>query len=159
MSDIDDILGGISSADAERNDRFETQVVHQLLRHLGLPKPQVAGLEASYGQPLDCQWFNGQGYLEPQFGAGRAFRFSFEDFFCRPTKHPIVQAALEFAGDFDGTTPWIYVFNVHQHGRMAATNLKLRDETHIHVAHPRGLVNIATLGDIITPYKDQLCPL
>lgn len=153
-----DILGSLSARDVERNEHFEVQVVHQLLRHFGLTKAEVTERERDHGRSLDARWFNDQGFIEPQLGAGRSFRFSFEDFFCRPNRHPIVLAALEFARDIPSPGPWLYCFNVHQHGRMAATNLKLAGDTHIHVAHQHGVVNIATLSDIIEPYKGLLCP-
>ncbi len=159
MSDLDDIMGDISRGD-QRDARFELSTVKHLLANLGMPRTQITALERDKGDGLDWAWFNNQAHLQLHCGSGRDFRFSFEDFFFRPTRHEIVQAAFDWRDQegCDPKDPWLFIFNVYDHGRMAATNLTLKHLTHIHVSIEAGDINIAPLKQILLPFANSLSP-
>jgi hypothetical protein len=122
---------------------------------LGWDKRRIDQEARSLGDQFGWGWLNGQSWLEPRLGSGRDHRFSFEGFFTAPRRHPVVLAALEFGTPL-GRDPWIYCFNVFEHGRMAATNLVVREFTHVHVVHPNGMLNICPYKEIMQQYQDVL---
>ena len=154
MNPLDDLLVEIDDV-SERDERFEVSTIAASLQLLGWDKKAIASAKDQLGDEFNWSWFNGESGLEVTCGSGRDFRFSFDDFFLRPTKHAVVQAALEFSATIS-PKPWAYIFNVYGQGRMVASNVVFRNLTHIHVAVEQ-TVNIYKIKDFFSDVKESGC--
>lgn len=156
MSELDDLVQGVR-LDESKDDRFEVSTLKLLLGWLGMPRREVLRLAQEHGEAFTWEWFNAEGWIDPQVGSGKDFRFGFEEFFTKPKKHPVVQACLDFQeANVPPGDPWIFIFNVYGVGRLAATNLPLEGATFVQVAHPRGVIRLTPAREAFAPYLGLL---
>lgn len=136
------------TAPTERDERFEVSTLKLVLQKLGKEKAEINSLQAQLEGGFDWSWFNSEELVNPTFGSARDFKFNFEALFKKPTiKHEIVKAVKDFCDEVQDE--YVFIFNVHEVGRVCATNLDIEDLTHIHVVTEQITFNLVKFNDLM----------
>lgn len=147
MRVLDDLMADLT-APTERDERFEVSTLKLVLQKLGKEKAEINSLYAQLEGGFDWAWFNAEDLVNPTFGSGRDYKFNFEALFKKPTiKHEIVKAVKDFLGEVQAE--YVFIFNVHEVGRVCATNLDIGELTHIHVVTPEITFNVVKFNDLM----------
>jgi hypothetical protein len=138
------------TAPTERDERFEVSTLKLVLQKLGKEKAEINALYAQLEGGFDWNWFNSEDLAGPTFGSARDFKFNFEALFKKPTiKHEIVKAVYDFRAELGSEViDYVFIFNVHEIGRVCATNLE-EEFTHIHVHTPEITFNVVKFNDLM----------
>lgn len=130
--DVIDELGRFSAASEESKlEKFEQSTLALILLQLGAPRAVVKRLQAEREMEFNCDWFNSLDLVPATVYTNRFFRFNMNELFEKPAKSPITQEVAKLQDD-----SFILVFKAYEFGRLVATNAKVADYTHLHIATP-----------------------
>lgn len=134
----DDFMQSLgASLEEEKVEAFEQSTLSLVLKQLGATPKYIRKLQAELGPAYNFAWFNEQQFISPLLSADRCFSFNFEEIFTKPGKSPVVkmvEADMQILDPEDDSTGMCIIFKCYKLGRLIATNIRLAEYTHIHVA-------------------------
>lgn len=130
---------------ASKQESFEQSSLKLVMAQLGASKTYIKKLIRE--EPVDFGWFNQKGWIEADLLSQRFFKYNLLSDFQTPGKSPVVEQFIEYKKQQASSGwPLILLFKCHQIGRMVATDIVMRDRTHLHLVYRNYKVNITPMS-------------